>query len=367
MAATRTLRTLPGRDYHAPEVFERERERVFYREWIYVGRAEAVAGPGQYLATDVVGEGVVVVRDREGSLNAFYNVCRHRGAQLCELGQGRLKGAVKCPYHAWSYSLSGELIGTPNVYPGEIDRASLSLNRVAADVWEGFLFVCLGEDPPPLGDWLAAQLQSPLEFARFGLGELRVAVRTRSTVAANWKILIENYQECLHCPSVHPELVQAIPAYKKGWVFEAGRGDGGVSVAGGGSVTADGTSEVPPLPALTALEARSVYGVGVFPNMMIDVEGNTVVATRIVPISPTETVVEAEYLFHPDTMGAPGFDPTAIVDFNEMVAGQDNVVCERVQRGVSSRSFDAGGVLAEKDAVLSAISGVYLASRGAID
>ncbi len=367
MAVTRTVRTLPGRDYHAPEVFERERERVFHREWFYVGRAETVAGPGEYLSTDVVGEPILVVRDREGSLRAFYNVCRHRGSELCEVGSGRLRNAIKCPYHAWSYSLAGELIGTPNVAPDEVDRASLPLRRVAVDVWDGFLFVCLGEDPPSLRDWLAAQFQEPLAFERFRLGELRVAVRTRTAVAANWKILIENYQECLHCPSVHPELVQAVPAYRKGWVFEAGREDGGVSIADGASLTTGASAEIPPLPMLTEREASSVYGVGVFPNMMIDVEGNVVVATRLVPTSPRETVVEAEYLFHPETMAAAGFDPTAVVDFNELVAGQDNAVCERVQRGVASRSFDGGGVLAEKDAVLAAISEVYLASRGPLD
>jgi glycine betaine catabolism A len=121
--AARPMQTLAGRDYHAPEVFEIERERVFARNWFSAGRADALAEPGDFANIDVAGESVLVVCGDDGRLRGFYNVCRHRGSRLCDEASGRLKGAVKCPYHAWAYSFEGELIGTPNVGKGEIDRS----------------------------------------------------------------------------------------------------------------------------------------------------------------------------------------------------------------------------------------------------
>src|SRR5205823_10271801 len=120
--------TLPGHDYHAPEVFELEREKIFFREWFYAGRADHAPEPGDFLTVDVVGESVLVVRGKDTKLRGFYNVCRHRGSRICDPEtRGHAKGAIKCPYHAWTYSYDGKLIGTPLVGPDEVDRSSLSL------------------------------------------------------------------------------------------------------------------------------------------------------------------------------------------------------------------------------------------------
>src|SRR6478672_3852301 len=133
--------TLPGSDYYLPEVFVLERERIFLRHWFYLGRVDELTEPGDFRAVDVAGESIVVVVDKGGSLNAFYNVCRHRGSQLCDPGSGHMRGAIKCPYHAWTYSFDGRLIGTPLVGVDELDRSSLSLWPVRVDVWQGFVFV----------------------------------------------------------------------------------------------------------------------------------------------------------------------------------------------------------------------------------
>ncbi len=120
--------TLPGRDYHSAEVFELERERVFFRQWFYAGRVDSLAEAGSFVAVDVVGESVLVVRGKDGELRGFYNVCRHRGSRLCdEESSGKLRGAIKCPYHAWSYSFDGKLIGTPLMAEDEIDRKQFGL------------------------------------------------------------------------------------------------------------------------------------------------------------------------------------------------------------------------------------------------
>ena len=201
---SREKSTLPGRDYHAAEVFDLERERIFARNWFYAGRAEGLDEPGDFVAVDVAGESVIVVRTKDGDLRGFYNVCRHRGSRLCDEESGRMKGAVKCPYHAWAYSFDGRLIGTPERRQGrDRPRRARPLAGVRR-VWQGFLFVHLDADPVPLEDRFADQHDSPLSFARFNLDDLRIGHRTVVEVAANWKILIENYNECLHCPTVHP-------------------------------------------------------------------------------------------------------------------------------------------------------------------
>jgi len=357
--------TLSGRDYRAPEVFEIEAERVFARNWFYAGRAEGLDEPGDFVTVDVAGESVIVVRAADGGLHGFYNVCRHRGSRLCDDAAGRMKGAIKCPYHAWAYSLDGRLIGTPNVGKDEIDRDQLGLWPVAVEVWQGFLFVHLDADPRPLAEWLADQHDQPLRFERFGLGDLRIGRRTVVEVAANWKILIENYNECLHCPTVHPELVSLVPGFRKGDVYERSRNDGGVTLADqGNSFTRSGRSHLPLLPGVAGEDETSLFGATVYPNMFIDVTGTSAISTVLLPRGAEATTVIAEYLFPPEVIAADGFDPSEIVDFTELVAGQDYVVCERVQKGVSSRAF-THGVLAEKDSLLEAFTDRYLGERDA--
>jgi Rieske 2Fe-2S family protein len=273
---------------------------------------------------------------------------------------------VKCPYHAWAYSFEGALIGTPNVGKDEIDRSQLGLWPVSVEVWQGFVFVYLDPDPQPLEEWLGAQHDHPLRFTRFRLGELGTGHTTVTEVEANWKIVIENYNECLHCPTVHPELVQVVPAFRKGAVVDDDRDDGGVALADGGtSFTASGKSRFEVMPGLDAHDATSLYGCTVYPNMFIDVTGTGAISTILLPRGAARTTVITEYLFRPEAIADPGFDPSEIVDFVELVAHQDYVVCERVQRGVRSRAF-THGVLAEKDALLDELNARYLAERGPV-
>jgi len=343
--------TLTGPEYTAPEVFQQERERLFAQQWVYAGRSELVREPGDRLVIDAAGESVVVVRDRLGRVHAHHNVCRHRGARLCDETGGGHGGAITCPYHAFSYSLDGALVATPNVGPEELDRTALSLWPVAVAEWEGFVFVSLAPYPPLLGDWLDTHDGLTQRFARFALGELRIGYQTVSEVRANWKILFENYAECLHCPRVHPELVEIIPHYRTGAVIDAERADEGVSLReGANSFTFSGRSSLPARRGMSSTEESSYYGAAVIPTMMIDVTGTSVMVTRLVPRAADHTTVSTEYLFRADAVADPAFDPTEVVTFSELVATQDYAVCERVQRGVGSRAF-THGVFTQKDSL----------------
>ena len=342
--------TLTGADYSDPEVYRTDKARVFMTSWVYAGRVEQAAVAGRWFAVDVCGESVIVICGKDGRLRAFYNVCRHRGAQICDGSAGETNGVLMCPYHNWCYDLEGTLVATPRVREEEIDRTALSLWPVHVDVWQGFVFVNLSrEEPAPLRSALADQFDDPIRFERFDLGALRIGAVTEAVVAANWKVIIENYCECLHCPSVHPELVETVKAYKAGWVLEDGRDDGGVSLpAGGNSYAPQGRSDLTVMASMTELEANSIYGAMLIPNMFLDISGTGAVATQLLPEAADRTRVITQYLFVAEDVARPGFDPSPVVDFCELVSSQDFAVSERVQRGVSSRGF-AGGVLPEKD------------------
>ena len=354
--------TLPGVAYHSDETYAVDREQVFFRHWMYVGRAERIANPGSWLRVDIAGESVLLVRGRDEQIRGFYNVCRHRGSQLCDEEQGEVRTHLRCPYHAWGYALDGTLVTTPMIDREEIDRESTSLWPVRTEVWENFVFVNLSRDEPqPLMDALRSQQDEVLSLARVDLSELRIGHVSTVDVQANWKIVMENYNECLHCPTVHPELMAVVPAYRKGSVHEDGRDDGGVTLADGRTaVAADPRLRLPLLPGLKGHEGPAAYfGAMVYPSMFLDVDGSSALATAVFPTGPRSCRLVTEYLFSPEALEIPGFDPSPVVDFNDLVTRQDNEACERVQRGVMSRAFDHG-VFPAKDSWVHAFDERYL-------
>jgi Rieske 2Fe-2S family protein len=318
---------------------------VFYRNWIYVGRAERVPKPGAWIRVEIGGESLLIVRGRDEQIRGFYNVCRHRGSRICDDEQGVARSTFRCPYHAWNYKLDGTLVTTPMIEKDEIDREQNSLWPVHVDVWEGFVFVNLSrEEPRPLLEHLADQQDEPLGLARVGLSQLRIGHISTVDVEAHWKIVLENYNECLHCPTIHPELVAVVPAYRKGFILEDGRSDGGVSLADGRTaMVTDPRLRLPLLPGFKGQSDASAYfGALVYPTMFLDVDGSTCLATAVFPTGPQSCRLVTEYLFSPEAIDDPEFDPSPVVEFNELVTRQDNEACERVQRGVTSRAFDHG-------------------------
>ena len=347
--------TLTGADYSSHAVYDEERERIFHAGWFCIGRADEVASPGEYLVRDVAGESVFAVRNRAGQLRAFYNVCAHRGTKLLddEPGCGQLGKALKCPYHAWSYDYDGRLLATPNVHEDELfDRADYPLNAVAVDEFAGFLFVNLSESPRPLRDHLLDSNETITDFDRYRMSELRLGRRITYDVAANWKIVVENYNECLHCPTIHPELVSVIPLYRQGDVWDGETRDGGnLMFEGATSFTATGTSDLPKFPDLLPEDYGMYYGAFQFPNLMVNLHPDSVMAYLVYPNGPARTTVISEFYFRPEALALPGFDPSPTVELWDIVSRQDWVVCERAQLGVSSRGF-RGGVYPRKDRLL---------------
>jgi phenylpropionate dioxygenase-like ring-hydroxylating dioxygenase large terminal subunit len=355
--------TMPGRDYHAEEVFDLEREKIFHDGWVCVGREELLANPGDFVTREVMGESILIVRTKDGELKGFYNVCRHRGTRLCD-DDGQMKSVIKCPYHSWTYSFDGELLGTPNVHPDEgFDKTQYPLWNVALDVWEGFLFVHLGENPPSLLDWLRNDPDDPLQFERYRVKDLRIGKRITYDVQANWKIVMENYNECLHCPSVHPELVSIVPIYRKGEVIEKEGWVGNTLIEGGTSFTFDGTSKLPPLPGIDDIDRHAYYGFALFPTLLINYHSDCVMTYQLWPVSPDRTIVVSEFLFMPETIESADFDPSEVVDFWDLVSRQDWVICERAHVGTRSKAYTSG-VFPKQDGLLHEFTERYLKVRG---
>ena len=346
--------TLSGADYTSAAVYEEERERLFFRGWVCVGRGEEIADPGDYLVRDVAGESVFVVRNRDGEARAFYNVCAHRGTKLLddEPACGHLGKALKCPYHNWSYDFDGRLLATPNVHEDEqFERDDYPLHPIGVGEYAGFLFISLAEQPRPLNEWLVNSNETITDFERYGMGELRLGQRLTYDVAANWKIVVENYNECLHCPTIHPELVQVIPLFRKGEVWDGETADGGnLMIEGATSFTATGVSDLPKFPGLLDADYGMYYGVFQFPNLMVNLHPDSVMAYLLYPNGPSRTTVVSEFYFRPEAIALPGFDPSPTVDLWDLISRQDWTVCERAQLGVSSRSFR--GVYPQKDRLL---------------
>jgi Rieske 2Fe-2S family protein len=346
-----TVPTLGTDHYCSPRVFAEEQAQIFGQDWIYVCHRDRL-GPGSRRVADVGGAAVIVSRDQDGRLHALANVCRHRGAELCphdrHTGDQASLGPIRCGYHGWSYGLDGTLLATPRVHD-TLDRAALGLWRHHVDEWNGLVFVSRAAAPRPLAQSLAEVAPTLAHFTSIPVGELRVGAVTSTTVDANWKILQENYAECLHCAVVHPELVGMIPLYRTGNVIDAGRPDTAVELAAGArTLSLDGASPRSLLPGLDPERSHHYDGVAVYPNLLFDVLPTCVVATALAPSAADRTEVTSEYLFAAEDVAGAGFDPRAEVDFNELVGAQDAAVCAMVQRGVASPAF-AGGVLTAKD------------------
>jgi len=336
--------TLSGTDYVSDEVYEDERQSIWFGDWICVGRSEEIPNRGDYTVKDVAGESIFLTRNEDGEIRAFYNVCSHRGTKFLDDGAGNVRKAFRCPYHAWTYDLNGCLIGTPNVQEDEyFERSKFSLHGISVEDYAGFLFVNMSGDPRPLHDALNDGAETITTFGRYKMDELRIGVRIVYEVAANWKIIVENYNECLHCPTIHPELVKVVPLYRFGEVWdEQVPDDGNGMVEGATSFTMTGQSELPKFPGLYPDDYRMYYGMFSFPNLMLNLHPDAAMYYIAFPKGPGHTQVVSEYLFRPETIEDPSFKPEPVVEFWDLISKQDWEVCTRAQTGVGSRAFTTG-------------------------
>ncbi|MEJ7892795.1 MAG: aromatic ring-hydroxylating dioxygenase subunit alpha [Solirubrobacteraceae bacterium] len=333
---------LPGAAFLDPEVLAWEEDRLFAREWICAGHADQIRAQGEFFTVEVAGESVVVLADDDGLPRAFVNTCRHRGARVVAEPEGVTK-RLRCPYHAWTYNLDGSLRSAPFTEGIEGFRVcDHGLHPVRLAVVEGLVLLCLSSDEAPPPEDHVGDLRTLL--ARYRTPELRRASRQTYMVAANWKVIAQNYNECLHCPGVHPEL-NRLSHYLSGAQMEgAGEWCGGSMALseGAGTMAAKSTGVRAAIDGLTSEQAREVLYFALFPNALISLHPDYVMLHTLWPRAADRTDVVCEWFFEPRAVEAPGFDPSDAVRFWDQVNREDWAVCELTQRGMGSRSYTPG-------------------------
>jgi len=350
--------TLPASWYYDPAHYARELEAIWYRDWLCVGRAEALPRTGDFTVVSVGTQSVVVTRSAEDAFEAFHNTCRHRGARLCRTDAGRFRnGRVICPYHTWTYALDGSLVATPGRFEtDDFDAANYTLYKVHVDTWRGFVFVNLAETPAStLPEFLGSETDA---LRNWPLESMRSVHQEIIPLACNWKIFWENYNECYHCPRVHPELCKVMPVYREG-VFDAADlpgwqpaydGDKGFGTVGNGAETwtLSGKKALPVIDGLTAREIEDGIAFASFTAAMFVVgHPDYVRSVCVLPTGPESIELTVDW-FLPAEFEPDEDDVKSITELPMLVMQQDGEVCELNQRGVHCLQHEQGVLMPQE-------------------
>jgi glycine betaine catabolism A len=334
-------KTLPARYYTDQALFRRELESFFFSDWVCAGRADVIPNAGDYFLRDIAGESIIVVRSDSGSIAAFYNVCRHRGTRLCENAQGRFAGRIQCPYHGWTYAFDGRLLGAPHMDPASFDRAEYPLRALHADVWDGHIFINARPDPEPLARQLA---DLPERFAPWRMQSLRMHKRIVYDVRANWKLIVANYNECLHCPVLHPALNRLTDYMGSDNIAPQPTYIGGAMGfrAGCETMSMDGKRRRDYLPGLGEEQRRQVCYYVVYPNLLLSLHPDYMMIHTLWPRAIDRTEIICEWYFEPAELAKPDFVADDAVEFWDLTNREDWRIVEQSQAGIQSRAYTPG-------------------------
>jgi choline monooxygenase len=319
--------TLPSRLYTDASVLELERERVFGRTWQLVGREEQVAEPGQFFTAAVAAEPLLLVRGADGTLRALSNVCRHRAGPVAA-GEGSCK-AFRCGYHGWSYALDGRLLNTPEFDGVEgFEKEAHGLPSFSVETWLGLVFVNLDPEAPGLADALD---DLPADLAPRGLAGMRLALRKDWELACNWKVYVDNYLEGYHIPIVHPGLMKEIDyaRYRTQTRRHSSEQHAPIKAEKGGRMRKEHPDD----------EARFFW---VYPNLMLNVYPDNFSTNLILPLSHDRTLTVFEWYFRDPRSAETQARLAETVAFSDEIQREDIAICQAVQKGLKSRTYDRG-------------------------
>jgi len=358
--------TLPRRFYADADFYRAELERFFFNRWICAGRADQIPNAGDYFTRTLADESVIVMRDASGAIRALFNVCRHRGTRLSDSPDGHFVDRIQCPYHAWTYDLEGRLVAAPYMPPG-FCKESYPLHRAGCDVWDGHIFVFLGartdlrdlRDPPgppgppdspgppgpPGPPGLRDQLGDlPRRFAAWRMGELRLGRRIVYDVKANWKLIVQNYNECLHCPNLHPAL------HKLHHYLGADNATPTACYCGGAmgfrdgveTMSLDGRRRRAFLPGLSGAQRAQVEYYAIYPNLLLSLHPDYVMTHTLWPRAHDRSEIICEWHFDPEELARPDAQIDDAVEFWDRTNREDWWISEQSQAGISSRVYQPG-------------------------
>ena len=330
--------TIPADWYVDSRIMELERLTVFSRSWQLVGRADQVRNPGQYVTWELAGEPLLVVRGDDQVLRGFYNVCRHHAAAVLTAAEGEARN-LRCPYHGWTYSLEGELRGTPD-FTGvcDFDRAANGLAPVETAVWENWVFVKLDRSGPSLENYLGGDLIGRMR--ELDLGNFHWVERRRYTLDCNWKVFVDNYLDGgYHVPYLHKGLDSVLDY--SGYTIETG----GRFCLQSSPVVAKGAE------AQTGAVRKGdrAFYYWLYPNLMINLYEGVMDTNLVIPLGIDRTEVIFDFYFT-DVSEHARERNLASVAVSERIQDEDVAICESVQRGLKSRSYTAGRLSVRREA-----------------
>jgi choline monooxygenase len=340
-------RTIPSRYYFEKEVLDAENRNVFGKTWQLAGHADQVREPGQFFTTTIAEEPVLIVRGSDGELRALSNVCRHRAGPVAK-GSGK-RPVLQCGYHGWTYGLDGQLLQTPEMSGIEcFDRADFSLPRFRVELWNELVFVNLDTSASTLSDFLGdlvARL-APRNYAGY-----RLAARKEWTLDCNWKVYVDNYLEGYHIPIVHPGLFREIdyPKYR-------------TETKGNYSI------QVAPLKRPDRIRvndpAEDIDYFWIWPNLMLNVYPDNFSTNLIVPLGPTRTLTLFEWYFRDPDSPAERQRIDETIAFSDEIQLEDIDICQAVQRGLASSTYDNGRYSPSRENGVHHFHGLYADSMG---
>ena len=335
--------TLASRFYTYPAILAIEKTRIFQRTWQLVGTlsqpcgevngvTRTIADPETHFTADVSGEPIIIVRDKQGTLRAFSNVCRHRAGPIA-LGSG-CKNVLRCQYHGWTYTLDGRLIGTPDVEGVEFfDRSTMGMFPLRCETWEQFIFINFDPNTEPLSTFLG---QIPEQSRGFQFSGLEMVERRDYIINCNWKVYVDNYLEGYHIPIAHPGLMREID-------YSQYRTDTfryySQQFAPIRAMKADDAGERFYAPGAGLQEALYFW---IFPNLMLNIYPDNISTNLIVPLSHDKTLTIFEWFFHDPSSEKVKERVKRAIAFSDEVQQEDIGLCENVQRGLNSSTYDRG-------------------------
>jgi Rieske 2Fe-2S family protein len=348
--------TLPRRFYADPEFYRAELERFYFDRWICAGRADQIPNRGDYFTRQVGDESVIITRDESGDVHALFNVCRHRGTRLCEQAEGHFADRIQCPYHNWTYGLEGRLLAAPHMAPG-FAKEDYPLHRAGCEVWDGNVFIHLGaakngrdgrhgHDGRDGHDGsLRVQLADlPERFAPWQMADLRLGRRLVYDVKANWKLIVLNYNECLHCPNLHPALNKLHHYLGADNVAPTERYCGGAMGFRDGveTMSMDGKRRRTYLPGLSEAHRDQVVYFAIYPNLLLSLHPDYVMTHTLWPRAHDRTEIVCEFHFHPSELSRPDVQIDDAVEFWDLTNKEDWWIAEQSQAGINSRVYSPG-------------------------
>jgi len=332
-------KTLEGKYYTEQEILKKEIDAVFLKQWLCIGRASDIAKIGQFMTLNIFNESVIIVRNNENQISAYYNVCRHRGTRICTQLNGFFSQSIQCNYHGWTYSLEGKLVAAPTMNKVKgFDKNKFGLKELYIQEWNGFIFINFSNAPQNFN-----KLFKPLlnKFKNWDLLNLKTLTTKKYTLNCNWKLILQNFNECYHCPLIHPQLAEIHN-------YLGGKNDLHSGPFLGGymefnehkqTITTSGSLCCPSFKNLKKTDLNRVYYYSIFPNMLLSLHPEYVMFHLIWPESEHTTTVSCAWLFSNEFINNKKYNLYESVTFWDKTNQQDWKICEQSYLGIKSKSY----------------------------